>query len=174
MHISAAGYQRTGPDPRARPLSMSGGGFGASANLNSSLGGKPKSGTISMGTGNNDGNANSDNGWFMDPTPLDNAEFTVLKNAFAGQMPVGTLAASRYDVVIADYVDADRLKVDLQSAAPQAALLPILDKPSKAVEAEARQQYAFLIQPQAMTTYDALAEIDRLMESRSRRVDASK
>jgi uncharacterized protein YbjT (DUF2867 family) len=82
------------------------------------------------------------------------------------------LAASRYDVVIADYLDADRLKGDLQSAASQAALLPILDKPSKAVETQAMQQYAFLIKPHAMTKYDALAEIDRLMESRRRSRDA--
>ena len=84
------------------------------------------------------------------------------------------LAASRYDVVIADYLDADRLKVDLQSAASQAARLPILDKPSKAVETQAMRQYAFLIKPHAMTKYDALAEIDRLMESRSRSTEASK
>jgi DNA-binding NtrC family response regulator len=84
------------------------------------------------------------------------------------------LAASRYDVVIADYLDVDRLKVDLQSAASQAALLPILDKPGKAIETEAARQYGFLIKPHAMTKYDALAEIDRLMESRSRGTDASK
>jgi hypothetical protein len=30
------------------------------------------------------------------------------------------------------------------------------------------QQYTFLIKPHAMTKYDALAEIDRLVESRSR------
>jgi hypothetical protein len=84
------------------------------------------------------------------------------------------LAASRYDVVIADYLDVDRLKVDLQSAASQAALLPILEKPSKAVETEAMRQYVFLLQPHAMTKYDALAEIDRLMDSRRRGTDASK
>ena len=84
------------------------------------------------------------------------------------------LAASRYDVVIAEYLDADRLKVALQSAASQAALLPILEKPSQAVEIQAMRQYAFLIKPHAMTKYDALAEIDRLMASRSRGTDASK
>ena len=83
------------------------------------------------------------------------------------------LTASRYDLVIADYLDADRLKVDLQSAASQAALLPILDKPSTTVETQAMQQYAFLIKPHAMTKYDALAEIDRLMESRRRSGEAS-
>ena len=84
------------------------------------------------------------------------------------------LAASPYDVVIADYLDADRLKGDLLSAASQAALLPILNKPSKAVETEAMRQYAFAIRPHAMTKYDALAEIDRLMESRNRGAAASK
>ena len=84
------------------------------------------------------------------------------------------LAASPYDVVIGDYLDADRLKGDLQSAASQAALLPILNEPSEAVETAAMRQYAFLIKPHAMTKFDALAEIDRLMESRSRSTAASK
>src|SRR5512132_4295987 len=42
------------------------------------------------------------------------------------------LAASLYDVVIADYLDAERLEGELRSAASQAALLPILLKPGKA------------------------------------------
>ena len=84
------------------------------------------------------------------------------------------LAASPYDVVIADYLDAERLKGDLRSAASQAALLPILNKPSSAVETEAMRQYAFAIKPDAMTKFDALAEIDRLMESRNRDAAASK
>jgi hypothetical protein len=75
------------------------------------------------------------------------------------------LAASRYDVVIADYLDADRLKADLKSAASHAALLPILNKPDKDIETAATREYRFLLKPQAMTKYDALAEIDRLMES---------
>lgn len=84
------------------------------------------------------------------------------------------LAASPYDVVIADYADADRLKGDVRSAASEAALLPILNTPSKAVEIEAMRQYPFLIKPHAMTKYDALAEIDRLMDSKSRATPASK
>jgi len=84
------------------------------------------------------------------------------------------LSASPYDVVIVDYLDAERLKGDLRSAASQAALLPILNKPSKAMETEALRQYAFAIKPDAMTKFDALAEIDRLMESRSQSTAASK
>jgi DNA-binding NtrC family response regulator len=84
------------------------------------------------------------------------------------------LTASPYDVVITDYLDADRLKSDLQTASSRAALLPILNTPNKAIETEAMRQYAFLIKPHAMTKFDALAEIDRLMESRGRSTAASK
>ena len=77
---------------------------------------------------------------------------------------LGAVAAAQYDVVIADYGDAPQIRKDLQSAASKPALLPILYKPSKAVEAEAEKQYVCLIKPHAMTKYDALAEIDRLME----------
>ena len=78
------------------------------------------------------------------------------------------LAASAYDVVIADYFDADRLTNEFRSAGSRAALLPILNRSGKDVEAAAMRRYAFLIKPHAMTKFDALAEIDRLMESRSR------
>jgi hypothetical protein len=86
----------------------------------------------------------------------------------------GALTASPFDVVIADYLDADRLKTDLQTASSGAVLLPILNTPTKAIETEAMRQYPFLIKPHAMTKFDALAEIDRLMESRSRSTAASK
>jgi hypothetical protein len=77
---------------------------------------------------------------------------------------LGAVAAAQYDLVIADYGDAPQIRKDLQAAAARPALLPILYKPSKAVEAEAEKQYVCLIKPHAMTKYDALAEIDRLME----------
>ena len=86
----------------------------------------------------------------------------------------GALTASAFDVVIADYLYADRLRSDLQSASSGAALLPILNTPNKAIETEAMRQYPFLITPHKMTKFDALAEIDRLMESRSRSASASK
>ena len=86
----------------------------------------------------------------------------------------GALTASPFDIVIADYLDADRLKSDLQSASSRAVLLPILNSPDKAIETEAMRQYTFLIKPHAMTKFDALAEIDRLMESRRRSTATSK
>jgi hypothetical protein len=77
---------------------------------------------------------------------------------------LGAVTAAEYDVVIADYGDAPQIRRDLQSSASKPALLPILYKPTKAVEAEAEKQYVCLIKPHAMTKYDALAEIDRLMQ----------
>ena len=76
------------------------------------------------------------------------------------------LAAAKYDLVIADYSDADRIKNSFQTVASKPALLPILFEQSRAIEAEAEKQYVCLIKPHKMTKYDALAEIDRLMQSR--------
>jgi len=74
------------------------------------------------------------------------------------------LAATPYDLVIADYADAGHIRNDVRLASSRPAILPILYKPSKAVAAAAEQQYVCLIKPDAMTKYDALAEIDRLMQ----------
>jgi hypothetical protein len=76
------------------------------------------------------------------------------------------VATARYDLIIADYADAGHIKSNLQAVTNKPELLPILLKPSKAVEAEAEKQYVCLIRPHTMTKYDALAEIDRLMQLR--------
>jgi hypothetical protein len=108
----------------------------------------------------------------VNSTPAGIEEFKALLKR-AGHKPVavenGTtisraLAATQYDVIIADYADTNRIKDDLRSAPTKPGILPILYKPSKAVEAEAEQQYVCLIKPHVMTKYDALAEIDRFMQ----------
>jgi hypothetical protein len=76
------------------------------------------------------------------------------------------LAAAPYDVVIADIRDADRLTADLRSASSRALLLPIVNQAPQPAAA-APGPYAFSIRPQAMTKFDALAEIDRLLDARS-------
>jgi len=86
-----------------------------------------------------------------------------------GSNIVSALAAAQYDVAIADYADADHIKSEIQTTASKAQILPILYKPTKAVEAEAEKQYTCLIKPHAMTKYDALAEIDRLIDLRSKK-----
>ena len=108
----------------------------------------------------------------VNSTPAGIEEFKELLKR-AGHKPVavenGTaislaLAAAQYDVVIADYADASRIKDDIQSATTKPGILPILYKPTKTVEAEAEKQYICLIKPHVMTKYDALAEIDRFMQ----------
>jgi hypothetical protein len=81
-----------------------------------------------------------------------------------GTSIAAALATARYDVVIADYGDAVQIRSALGTAASKPEILPILYKPTKAVEAEAEKHYACLIKPQQMTKFDALAEIDRLMQ----------
>jgi hypothetical protein len=76
------------------------------------------------------------------------------------------LVTAPYDLVIADYSDSSRVREDLKAAASKAGLLPILYKPSKSVAEQAEREFTCLIKPHAMTKYDALAEIDRLMQLR--------
>ena len=83
------------------------------------------------------------------------------------------LAATPYDVVIAGYSDSHRIREDLQAVASKPGLLPILYKPSKAVAEQAEREFICLIKPEAMTKYDALAEIDRLMQLRQQTTPAA-
>ena len=83
------------------------------------------------------------------------------------------LAAGEYDVVIADYTDAGKIKEELQSVAPDLGLLPILYKPTKAAAAEAEKEYSHFIKPDAMSKHDALAEIDHVMELRLKKAIAA-
>jgi hypothetical protein len=82
----------------------------------------------------------------------------------SGTSIASVLAEAQYDLVIADYADAGQIRNDLGTAPSRPEILPILYKPTRAVEAEAERQYAFLIKPHEMTKFDALAEIDRLMQ----------
>src|SRR5579864_8744015 len=74
----------------------------------------------------------------------------------SGANIASALAAARYDLVIADYTDAVQIRSALGTASSKPDILPILYKPTKAVEAEAEKQYACLIKPHEMTKFDAL------------------
>ncbi len=76
------------------------------------------------------------------------------------------LSSTKYDVVLADYADALLISEHVRAAAVKPGLLPILDKPTKAEEAEATKQYHCVINVEKMTKYDALEQIDHLMELR--------
>jgi CheY-like chemotaxis protein len=109
-----------------------------------------------------------------DSTPAGIKEFeAILKQA--GHRPVAlangadvakALTAAPYDIVIADYSDSSRIREDLRAVDSRPGLLPILYKPAKAVEERAEREFTCLIKPHVMTKFDALAEIDRLMQLR--------
>jgi hypothetical protein len=76
------------------------------------------------------------------------------------------LSSAKYDLVIADYADRAILKEHFRSATAEPDFLPILHKPTKAEEAAVAKEFPHLLKPEKMTKYDALDEIDRVMESR--------
>jgi len=76
------------------------------------------------------------------------------------------LARANYALVIADFADVEMLKSHLSGAASAPAILPILAKSNKAVEAQIRSEFHCLIKPQAMEPNDALAEIDHAIDFR--------
>ena len=79
-----------------------------------------------------------------------------------------TFAASNYDLVIADYGDAAKIKDEIKDLPSKPDVLPILYKPSEAVAAEAEREYHFVLKPHAMNKAQALAEIDHLMDLRQK------
>ena len=84
------------------------------------------------------------------------------------------LASGTFDVVIADYANMTMLKERFRSVPGEPGLIPILHQPTKAVEAEARKLYHCIIKPEDMTPYDALEEIDHVMELRLKKTAAAR
>jgi hypothetical protein len=100
-------FNYTTPSNFNLTLSMgsAGSGFGASAGLTGSLGGKPRSGSVTMGGGNTS-TTDPFKGWFIDTTPEDDSEFLgTIQHAFTGQAQSGSPASGRgdfYTVVAAE------------------------------------------------------------------------
>ena len=98
---------------------------------------------------------------------------TMLKRA--GHAPVtvtnagalsDVLATAKYEVVITDFSYAGTTREALRASGSTAALLPVLYKRTKNEESEARAVYQALLRPEKMTKFEALEEIDRLIELR--------
>lgn len=73
--------------------------------------------------------------------------------------------AKECDIVIADYVDAERLKPHVVPARTHARLLPIVHDAKKQAMAEIRREYVHVLKAGA-TERDVLVEIDRVMKAR--------
>ena len=80
------------------------------------------------------------------------------------------LASTKYDVVIADYADTTAIRAQFPSASVEPGLLPILHNPTKAQADEAAKHFHCVLKPEKMTKYDALEEIDHLMQLRLKKV----
>lgn len=74
-----------------------------------------------------------------------------------------TISGGHYDLVIASYADARRVKESISALPSRPEVLPILHKLPKETAAEAERDFPFLLKPQAMNNVQVLAEIDRLM-----------
>lgn len=81
-------------------------------------------------------------------------------------------AGGKYDVVIASYGDAGAVKQELEALPSRPALLPVLYKATKAETAEAVATYRCLLDPEKMTPFQALEEIDRLIELHAKETGA--
>lgn len=83
------------------------------------------------------------------------------------------LAGQSYDLVIADYRDLAGLDAALPTTAARPGVLPVLSKTTQALEAQARAEYHSVINPSAMSPFQALQEIDRAMAFRHKKIAAA-
>ena len=75
-------------------------------------------------------------------------------------------ATTKYDMVITKYGDVRGIKAQLVSMPSKPALLPIVYNETKTIESEASATYRCMLKPEKMTTFQALEEIDRLLDLR--------
>jgi glycosyltransferase involved in cell wall biosynthesis len=80
-------------------------------------------------------------------------------------------AGGKYDVVIMSYSDTGAVRKELEALPSRPALLPLVYKATKAETAEAAAAYRHLLNPDKMTSFQALEEIDRLIDLRLKDTD---
>jgi hypothetical protein len=73
---------------------------------------------------------------------------------------------AKYDLVIASYPDSSDVAKHIEALPVKPAFLPILYKATKAEEAEADAAYRCQLRPETMTPFQALEEIDHLIDLR--------
>lgn len=83
------------------------------------------------------------------------------------------VTGNRFDLVIADFADADTVRAQFAAAPAQPAFLPIIHNASESLKAEAARQFHYVIVPEQMTPYDALDRIDQVLDLRSKPAKAA-
>lgn len=109
------------------------------------------------------------------------AEFEqMLKRAGHKPVTVTTAAAmsqafvgGKYTVVISSYSDTGAVRKELEALPSRPALLPLMYKATKAEAADAEATYRCLLKPEKMTPFQALEEIDRIIDLRLKETDTT-
>ena len=96
--------------------------------------------------------------------PVTVTTMMAMAQAFAGR---------KYDVVITSYSDTGAVRKEIEILNSRPALLPVIYKATKTEAAEAHATYRSLLNPEKMTPFQALEEIDRLIDLRLKDTDTS-
>jgi hypothetical protein len=94
---------------------------------------------------------------------------TVVNEATLAQ----ALATAKYEIVITGFSHVGAAKEALHAASSTAVLLPVIYKPTKQEEGEAKLAYQCLLRPEKMTEFQALEEIDRLIDLHAKGIATS-
>ncbi len=78
----------------------------------------------------------------------------------------GALANGKYDLIISDYRDAAKIAEAFHAIPVAPGILPVVSNVSKTVAQDVKKTYEHVIDADAMDRYQALAEIDHVMEVR--------
>lgn len=81
--------------------------------------------------------------------------------------------AAKYEVLIASYHEAGAVGTLMETVPSRPALLPLVYKATKLEEAAAQAAYRCLLRPETMTQFQALEEIDRLLDLRVKELTAA-
>jgi hypothetical protein len=81
--------------------------------------------------------------------------------------------AGQFNVVISSYSDTGTVRKAVEPLPSRPALLPLMYKATKAEAVEAEATYRCLIKPEKMTPFQALEEIDRLIDLRLKDTDTT-
>ena len=88
---------------------------------------------------------------------------------------VQAFGSQKYEVVITGYPDALAVQKELETLPARPELVPVVYKSSKAEVSKAAATYRCVINPEKMTPFQALEDIDRVIELRLKdRVAASR
>jgi DNA-binding NtrC family response regulator len=97
-------------------------------------------------------------------TPFAVTEQAALSKAVTGK---------RYDLVIADFADAETIRAHFTDESAQPAFLPIVHNATESQKADATRRFHYVIVPEQMTPHDALDRIDRVLELRTKQTKAA-